>query len=368
MTSKFEKVLNETLNLPAEAKEAVTEAWNAQLSEAKEVIASELREEFAQKFEYDKGVLVESMDKFLTDKITAELTEFAEDKRNVVAERVKYKTAIKEHTQMLETVLKETVKKEIVELRKERVIANENVAKLEGFLLQQLSEEIHEFHADKKALVEQKVKLIREGKAVLVEAKRDFLKKAATLVESNIESVLRTEITQYKEDIIEARENDFGRRIFESFVGEYMTSYLNESSEVKKLQQVIESKDVKIATLSEDVATKVALTESANSKLNAATDRIERTNVMAELLAPFGKEKRLVMAELLESVKTDNLEASFNKFLPAVLNETKVINKGSAKASAKVITEGVEVTGDRASVAHDSSAIDLAKMRKLAGL
>lgn len=367
MTSKFEKVLNENLNLPEEAKESITEAWNEQLSEAKEVIAAELREEFAQKFEYDKGVLTEAMDSFLQDKITAEITEFAQDKKDLVAERVHYKTAVKEHTEMLESFLTEAVAKEVKELRTDRVKANEGVEKLESFLLQQLSEEIQEFHNDKQELVQQKVKLIREGKQTLVETKREFVRKAAKLVETNIESVLRAEIGQYRDDIVAARENDFGRRIFESFVAEYMTSYLNEGSEVKKLQKVVESKDTEIASLTESVVSKVALTESANTKLNAANDRIKRNKVMAELLAPLGKEKRDVMKELLGTVKTAKLNESFNKYLPAVLNETQVV-KPKAK-DAKVLTESlVEKTGDRATVAQDSSAIDLAQIRKLAGL
>lgn len=367
MTSKFDKVLSESLNLPAEAKEQIQEAWNEQLSEAKEIISAELREEFAQKFEYDKSVLTEAMDTFLNDKIGAEIAEFAQDKKDLVAERVKYKAQISEHTVMLDKFLTESVAKEIKELREDRKTAKQNVKKLESFLIQQLSEEIQEFHKDKEELVQQKVKMIREGKQALVETKREFVKKAAKLVEENISNVLRTEIGQYRDDIVAARENDFGRRIFESFVGEYMTSYLNEGSEVKKLQKVIESKDAEINVLSESVATKEALTESVKSKLNAANDRIERDKVMAELLAPLGKEKRDVMRELLESVKTSKLNESFNKYLPAVLNESKPVSNIAPKKAN--LTEGrVEKTGDRASVAQDSSAIELAQIRKLAGL
>lgn len=366
MTSKFEKVLSESLSLPTETKELIQEAWNEQLTEAKEMIAAELREEFAQKFEYDKGVLTEAMDKFLNDKISAEMLEFARDKKDLVAERVKCKKSLKEHVELLDAFLTDTIASEIKELREDRRTTKQGVEKLEKFLLQQLSEEIAEFHSDKQQLVQQKVKMIREGKRELVKAKRAFVEKAAELIESNITKILSEEIKQYRNDIIAARENDFGRRIFESFVAEFMTSYLNEGTEVKKMQRIIESKDRDISALEVSVAEMKTLTESATVKLNAANDRIVREKIMAELLAPLGKEKKVVMKELLESVKTNRLTESFNKYLPAVLNESNV----KYEHKARVLTEGrVEKTGVRASsVVQDSSAIDLDQIKKLAGI
>ena len=44
---------------------------------------------------------------------------------------------------------------------------------------------------------------------------------------------------RFRDDITAARENDFGRRIFESFANEYRSSYLNENSAVKDLQKEI---------------------------------------------------------------------------------------------------------------------------------
>ena len=66
---------------------------------------------------------------------------------------------------------------------------------------------------------------------------------------------------------------------------------------------------------------------------------------MSDLLAPLGKEKRQVMNEFLESVKTSNLKTAFKKYLPAVLDEKNV----STKEETKTLTEGkvTEHTGDR---------------------
>jgi CHASE3 domain sensor protein len=205
MAKKIDEILSESVGLSEDVRSQIVGLWESKITEAREEVAATLREEFARKFEHDKGVLVESMDRFLTDKVRVELEEFAEDKRKLVTERVAYKSKLTEHTGMLKKAMKE------------------NFSKLENFLLKQLAEEIREFRVDKKSLVEQKVKMVTEGKQKLQETKAQFIKRAAQIIESNIEKTLRSEITQFKDDIRVARENDFGRKIFESVAAEFMT-------------------------------------------------------------------------------------------------------------------------------------------------
>ena len=77
--------------LSEEVKTQVQEAWEKKLSEAREEISAELREEFAQRYENDKSQIVEAMDGMITDTLKKEVSEFAEDKQKLVAERVAYK-------------------------------------------------------------------------------------------------------------------------------------------------------------------------------------------------------------------------------------------------------------------------------------
>ena len=65
--TKFDDILAEGTNLSEEARSQIKEAWDSKLIEAREELTAELREEFAQKFEHDKSIMVESMDKFLND-------------------------------------------------------------------------------------------------------------------------------------------------------------------------------------------------------------------------------------------------------------------------------------------------------------
>ena len=55
---------------------AISEAWETKLTEARETIRAELREEFAGRYEHDKSVMVEALDKMVTESLTAEIAEF----------------------------------------------------------------------------------------------------------------------------------------------------------------------------------------------------------------------------------------------------------------------------------------------------
>ena len=97
MAKKLDEILSESIGLSEDARSQIVGLWESKINEAREEVAATLREEFARKFQHDKGVLVESMDRFLTDKITAELGEFADDKRKLVNERLAYKRKMTEH-------------------------------------------------------------------------------------------------------------------------------------------------------------------------------------------------------------------------------------------------------------------------------
>ena len=105
--------------------------------------------------------------------------------------------------------------------------------------------------------------------------------------------------------------------------------------------------------------------EAVQMKLRIAEDKNVREKALTELTSSFIKEKRRVMNELLESVQTSDLKKQFNKYLPAVLNES-----APAGANKTIVTESVtEVTGNREAPAETSSDTgDIVELKKLAGL
>jgi hypothetical protein len=372
-TTTFNDLL-ESGNLSEDVKISIQEAWESRLAEAKDQLTAELREEFSQRFEHDKQQVVEAMDKFITESLTDELAELAEDKKATVAERVNYKKAVSEHANVLNKFITETLASEVTELKADRTAQSENFAKLENFVLEAVADEIKEFHADKRELAEKKVQLVREGRTQLADAKKEFIRRAADKVEATISSALKNEVSQFKEDITKARENEFGRRIFEAMASEYGTSYLNENTEVRKLKAELTSLKGEISNAkvsAEKIAEDKKLVES---KLRISEDRATRTKVMTGLLAPLSKDKKELMTELLETVKTEKLEESFNKYLPSVINE-----EVSVRTKKAVINESVtsEHTGNRSLDGQtgstneekvDTSVVEIDELRKLAGL
>jgi hypothetical protein len=237
-------------------------------------------------------------------------------------------------------------------------------AQLEEFVVEALSKEIAEFYEDKKDLAETKVRLVREAKEHFKKVKTNFVERSATAVSETVDKVLKGEITQLKEDIEEARRNDFGRKIFESFSNEYANSYLNEKSESAKLLKVVELKDKQLAEAKAFATKAKQLAESQATEKKQLVEAANREKIMRDLIAPLSRDQQEIMTDLLESVQTTRLQKSFDKYLPSVID-------GQTPAKRKaILSEGTEVTGNREKTtthvkADESNVLDI---RRLAGL
>ena len=347
-----------------ETQASLNEAWESKLTEARETIRAELREEFAGRYEHDKNVMVEALDKMVTEQLSAELNEFAEEKKALAEDRVKFKTHMIESAGKFNDFLVTKLAEEIKELRSDRKTQTEAVAKLEKFVIHALAEEIKEFDQDKKAVVETKVKLVAEAKQKLAELQGQFVKRSATLVKEAVANNLGSELAQLKEDIQTARENMFGRRLFEAFASEFAVTHLSENKEFAKLKAELETKDQVIAESQKAIAEKEALVESKNREVKVITESITRKEKLAELFKPLNKEKADVMSSLLEGVQTERLQAAYEKYLPAVLNNSSV-----KKTEKPVLAESrVEVTGDKSAKDDADANNNVIEIRRLAGL
>jgi len=359
----IEKILGSEV-LSEEVKESVTEAWNAKLAEAREDITAELREEFAGRYENDKTQIVEAMEAMLNDTIKSELNEFAEDKAKLAGDRVAYKKAVKEHAGLLDEFIMQTLKTEITELREDREAQKANFGKLENFVLEQLTKELNEFHEDKRSLVEQKVKMVTEGKKVIAEAKETFVKNAAEKVEI-IENALTGELTTLKEDIQKAKENEFGRKIFETFSAEFMTSTLAEGTQVAKLSRQIEEHKTQLDEANQVITDKEVAIMEAKREAKIAKDMTDRKATLSEMMAPLSKDQKEIMGALLESVKTEKLRDAFNKYLPNVLSEDATVSK---QEKAKLTESTKVVTGDKKATQSETGSAEIINLKKLAGI
>jgi len=410
--------LLESTGLSSEIVESLQEAFAKKVAEAREAAEMSMREEFARRYEHDKGQLVEAIDRMLTDTITkqeeskaAEVAQFVEARdafRTAVKEsRQHYKTKLKEHVALTRNFAVEQLGKEAAALRAERASIkeakaqikaeltklreaaakqqNDRLKKIDEFVVRQVSKELKEFSEDHRALVETRVKLVSESRNKLKEMQAKFIKHSAAKVELMVNESLKREMTQLHEDLERNRQNMFGRRIFEAVAAEYMTSYLAEGTEVRKLQTVLESKDAELTEVKSKLNEVEQKTEVARRKAVMAEDRAVRSQTMSELLSNLRGEKRAVMEGMLETIKTPNLRTAFTKLLPVVLNENTRRNAANADTGAKKLMEErapaekrvVDITGDqRINRLHESAQVesevetdsDLASVIRLAGI
>ena len=345
-----------------ETRSEITEAWEAKLNEAREQVRAELREEFAQRYEHDKTVMVEALDRMVTEGLAVELEQVKAEKQSLAEDRVRFQAKMKESSTKFNDFMVTKLAEEIGELRKDRKMHTEGVAKLESFVVHALAREIREFAQDKQDVVETKVRLVREARKQLETLKARFVTESARKMSNAVGNHLKAELGQLQEDIKVARENNFGRRIFEAYAAEFGATHLNEKAEVRKLHDVIARREQQLGEAIKLGAKAKTLVESKEREIRIIRESNQRESALEELLAPLNQEKASVMRNLLESVQTARLSGAFEKYLPAVLADRSV------KAS-KVITENVSVaTGDKSARVQEEDRSNVIDLKRLAGL
>jgi hypothetical protein len=207
------------------------------------------------------------------------------------------------------------------------------------------------------------VKLVSEGKEIIAQAKKEFVAKASGKLASIVETTLKGELSTLKEDIQTAKENMFGRKIFETFAAEFTSSHLAEGTTVSKLTAEMAEVKAQLAEAQSVVAKKETIIAEAEKKAASIKEANERKATLDALLSPLAAEKRELMGNLLESVQTDKLSVAYKKYLPTVLNE-------SVKSKSQTITESqkTEVTGNKASTQISESDAEIINLKKLAGI
>jgi hypothetical protein len=357
------KSLFENNVISEEIKESIEQAFEARIVEAKEQATQQLREEFAQKYEHDKNTMIEAVDRMISEQLSAEIVEFADDRNQLAEMKIKYAKKMQKDGAVMKEFVTRQLAKEVRELHEDQIVMASKFGKLEKFVVEALAQEITEFMQDKKDLAETKVRLVREGRNEIKKVKQEFVTRAAKMVESVVSQGLRSEIHTLKEDIEAARRADFGRKLFEAFAHEYQSSYLNEKSETAKLLKVIDVKDLAIQEAAQAVVKAEQVLESKQSEIRALKESQTRKQIMSEMLSPLNSEQKAIMSELMETVKTERLNESFEKYLPSVLN-------GKAPQKKQALVEAKEITGNKviSNTIRSGDSADIYDIRKLAGL
>ena len=352
--------------LNEEAQAQLEEAWNLKVSAIREEVETEMRSEFANRYEHDKAKMVEALDRMVTESLTTEISEIAEEKAKAAEDRAKTVAKLSEQASKFENFLTHALAKELNEFRNDREANRAALGKLEAFVAEGLTKELAEFQEDKQDLIATKVKLVAEAKDKFVELKKNFITRSGQAISEAVDNTLRAEISQLKEDIAEAQKNNFGRKLFEAFASEFAATHLNENAEMRKLKTQIDEMQQSLEEAKKTAEEKTAIVESKQAEITAINESIARDRTLNELLASLSKDKARVMSDLLESVATSKLKSSFDKYLPAVMNassKTNMLNESKTSITS-------EVTGNRtAKVLENSDAEgNIVEIKRLAGL
>lgn len=395
------KPLLESDLLSEDVKVQISEAFEAKIAEVRDEVETQLREEMANRFEHDREALINAVSQMVEEALQAELDEFQADRQAVVEDRVRLANQITEHAQqskeelakrleVMESFILNVLKEEIVEFESDRQSLKEAKAEYENSLVEQnraseaklantiealtqfvtenLHTELKEFKKERQGLVEQREKLVKEGKIKLEEARRDLINRTATIVEEQTNAWMKDEMTQLHEDIVESRKNAFGMKIFEQFEAEYASAFFSKNSVVRDLRAQLEEAKAEAANASALLESAQVAAKEAKKRQMIAESTAKRSATMNELLGKLNGKARDNMAHLLEGVATENLATAFSKYLPSI---TSTVSKQPTRL---VESKKVEIRGDRKpqiiqeSVETDQEDVEIGDIKRLAGL
>lgn len=201
---------------------------------------------------------------------------------------------------------------------------------LDSKVTEALTEELSELRAD----IERFRDLEAEYAEKIVEAKDTMSKQLKADISQLIEKLdsflelrLTAELDELREDIDIVKKNEFGRKVFESFVTEFKKHYADDDSVESKLNETEQQLEDTLAALEE-------------SKKVAA--KLERTIKLEKVLAPLSGRTREVMEAILKTVDTDLMEDAYKTYVGRVLKETSEMDVKTSEKEEKVLAEGVK--------------------------
>lgn len=235
-----------------------------------------------------------------------------------------------------------------------------------------LESELKEFNEDVERFqhleAEYAQKLV-ESRDQLNETYKNDVAELVGQIEQFLEQRITGELQEFKDDLEQVKKNEFGMKVFETFAGLFQEKFVNEDEVHNRLAEAEE----KLRVVNVELQRATVLAEGA-----------QRSQKVDQLLGTIAHaEKREVMATLLESIKTPELDSAFKKYLPAVMdvksNKESVISEGKSQKTPKQketqqLSEGVLKTGDtvvESAQKDNTDSLNLAvkaQLKKLAGI
>lgn len=199
----------------------------------------------------------------------------------------------------------------------------------------------------------------------LVEAKSEMailLKKDVSSLIEHLDVFLETrlvkELEEFRADVAEVKKNEFGKKIFESFVSEFKKHYAGDDSIEGQLTETEQRLEDALAAL-----------EEAEKK----SAKMERSIKMEKVLAPISGKNREVMEAILKTFDTSMLEQAYDQFIGRVLRESaepsavktsEQESKVLAEGKKTVVISGVVKTGDNVDLVKEQAIVESTQVKQ----
>lgn len=204
-------------------------------------------------------------------------------------------------------------------------------------LVEAVDSKVTEFLADEMSEIKEDIERFRDLEAEhaekLVEAKSEMADELKTDLGELVEKIdafleirLNSEMDELREDLEVVKKNDMGRRIFEAFQTEFLSSFADEDSARASMSEM---------------ETRLADAQSALAESTRQKEELERSIKLEGILAPLAGKQREIMETILKNVGTDQLEEGFKTFIGRVIRED-----ANSEKEGKVLAESDEDDSD----------------------
>jgi hypothetical protein len=340
-----------------ETKKNIAIAFRSSLEEAKVEQEKSLREEFARRYDNDKEKIAEAVQQYVDQKNEAEMVEFHAEMKALSEQRMKYVNA--------QTMLKEHA----------RVAIGKRLQIFEKAIQRVLIKETRELHEDLKVNRAAAVRAITEAKSQSAADRQTFRTKGAKVLEHILRVQFDSKLRAMKEDIDKAKQNDFGSRIFEAFMGEARRLFFNSHKELRSLMKTIneqqtahEAEKAQLIGQITEAQTIARKTYHENKQIKEAAIRsIKTSKLLATVPAGQAREK---MKNLLESTSVDRLDQTFRRYASEILTESPVQPRARPQLQEHAAGNewSVRRGNGRGAVVEDEDDEEIFQLRQLAGI
>ena len=337
-------------------KEKLTTTFTKVLDEAKVEQEKALRIELSERYNKEKKQMHAALEQFLEQELSEAVADF--------------KKGIDE----VDGMKKQYAEKSIAVKEEARAYVAKRLGALEAVIENVLSKELTELHESEKVNRRAYLNAITESKAQLEADKEAFRQKGAAVLENIVNVQVQGTLDELREDIKAAREADFGREIYESFMTTFRRQFFDSSKEFRAVTKQLAEAKAELNSVKDKAWSMVKeanqRAESAEGKTKKIEESVVRTQTINKLLKPLKGATHTKMKAILEATSTPRLGATYKKLLPEMLNEAK---RSTTETRSRKIEEAVVElkTGGQKTLTESQATEDdddIVEIQRLAGM